>query len=106
MKIGEYNASKWYEFPEKNDVSSRESPKFLRIYDLETFPICSNCTLVLISWHIYIIKNGFCGSVCPNTRHASISQPISKLSTSTDSPGTGAVVKNTLEAIGAKTKKF
>ena len=45
-------------------------------------------------------------SVCPDTRHAYISQPISKLSTSTDSPGTRAVDKNTLEAIGAQTKKF
>ena len=53
-----------------------------------------------------IIKNVFCLSVCPNTRHASISQPISKLSTSTDSPGTGAAVKNTLGVIGAQTKKF
>ena len=55
---------------------------------------------------IYIIKNGFCGSVCPDTRHASISRPISKLSTSTDSPGTGAAVKNTLDVIGGQTKKF
>ena len=62
----------------------------------------------LLGWFkIYIIKNGFCFLfVCPNTCHASISQPISKLSTSTDSPGTGVAVKNTLGVIGAQTKKF
>ena len=55
---------------------------------------------------IYIIKNVFCLCVCSNPRPTSISQPISNLSTSTDSPSTGAVVKTILEAIGAQTKKF
>ena len=44
-------------------------------------------------------------SVCPNTCRDFISQLISKLSPSTDSPGTGTVFKNTLEVIGAQTKK-
>ena len=53
---------------------------------------------------IYIIKIVFCHvSVCPDTYHASISQPISKLSTSMDSPGTVAALSHIFEIFGNPT---
>ena len=38
--------SKWCEFPNKNDVFSKEAPKFMQIQDLETFSIQSISTLL------------------------------------------------------------
>ena len=40
--------SEWFEFPNRNDVLNRESPKFMQILDLEAFSVQSICTLSVI----------------------------------------------------------